>query len=191
MFTQAPVVSGNYADSAKPEIAGWTREVAPDPVEIRPLRPEDRSELQRWFATVSMESRYARFLGYVTELTPAQWRYLTEVDGHDHVAFLAFFEGRLAGVARWIREVEEPDTAEIAFLIGDDLQRRGIGARLCARLVDAAHAHGVQRFRAYVMPDNRGIRRLLAAPAFEGMRDRGGLVEVALRRAVVEAPAAA
>lgn len=164
---------------------------APEPLDIRPLRPDDRPELQRWFATVSMESRYARFLGYVTELTPAQWKYLTEVDGHDHVAFVAFFEGRLAGVARWIREAEAPDTAEVAFLIGDDVQRRGIGAKLCAHLVDAARAHGIRRFRAYVMPDNRGIRRLLAAPAFEAMRDRGGLVEVALRGDAVEAPAAA
>jgi RimJ/RimL family protein N-acetyltransferase len=148
---------------------------------VRPIRAEDQPALQRWFATVSPESRYARFLGFVTELSPKQWSYLTEVDGHDHVAYLAWHEGRIAGVARWIRYPEEPDLAEVAFLVGDDVQRRGIGTRLCAQLVDAARDHGVRRFRAYVLPHNLGIRRLLGAPAFERIHDSGGVIEVTIR----------
>ena len=99
MFPQTLAISGN------------SREAAIDPIYVRPLRPDDRPALERWFATVSMASRYARFLGFVTELSPQMWRYLTEIDRHDHVAFVAFYDGRLAGVGRWIRE--DPDTAEI------------------------------------------------------------------------------
>lgn len=152
-------------------------------LELTPIQPADRAALQRWFATVSDESRYARFLGSVKELSTSQWQYLTTVDGHDHVAYLARCQGAIAGVARWIRIPEEPDLAEVAFLIGDEFQRRGVGTRLCARLVEAAREHGVRRFRAYVLPDNRGIRRLLGGPAFEQVRDTGGVIDVRIRDA--------
>src|SRR3954470_15786676 len=95
VIEQSQAVKGDYANT---QIAA-----AELPVDIRPIRPDDRPALERWFATVSPESRYARFLGFVTELSPGQWRYLTEVDGRDHVAYLAWYQGRIAGVARWIR----------------------------------------------------------------------------------------
>jgi acetyltransferase len=150
-------------------------------VELRPIRPEDQPALQRWLATVSPESRYARFLGYVSDLSAPQWRYLTSVDGHDHVAFVARRGGEIAGVGRWIRFADEPEVAEIAFLIGDRFQRQGIGRRLCARLIEEARAHGVRQFRGYVLPHNRGIRRLLAAPALERLRDSGRVIDVKIR----------
>lgn len=152
-------------------------------VEVKAIRPDDQAALRRWFATVSPESRYARFLGFVSELSAKQWRYLTEVDGHDHVALVAWRGGEVAGVGRWIRFEDDPGLAEIAFLVGDDVQRTGIGTLLCARLVDAARAHGVERFRGYVLPHNRGIRRLLAAPMFERIRDTGRLIDVKIRDA--------
>jgi len=150
-------------------------------VELRAIRPDDQPALQRWLATVSPESRYARFLGFVSDLSSKQWHYLTEVDGHDHVAFVARCDGKIAGVARWIRFADEPDLAEIAFLVGDDLQRKGIGTLLCARLVAAARANGIRRFRGYVLPHNRGIRRLLAAPMFERLADTGRSIDVRIR----------
>lgn len=152
-------------------------------IELREISPADRPALERWFATVSPESRYARFHGVVSELSPKQWQYLTEVDGHDHVAYVARRDGRILGVGRWIRFSDEPDLAEIAFLVGDDFQRQGVGSRLCARLIEAARAHGVRRFRGYVLPYNRGIRRLLAAPELERLRDTGRLIDVQIRDA--------
>jgi RimJ/RimL family protein N-acetyltransferase len=157
------------------------RGTRPGALHVRPIRPDDQPALERWFATVSPESRYARFLGFVTELSPRQWSYLTQVDGHNHVAFVAWCDGALAGVARWIRLEEEPEVAEVAFLIGDALQRRGIGTALCAQLVAAARDHGVRRFRAHVLPYNQGIRKLLAAPAFRRVRDSGNVIDVSIR----------
>lgn len=151
---------------------------SPPSVVVRAIRPDDQPALQRWFATISPESRYARFLGYVTQLSSKQWSYLTHVDGHNHVAYLAWRDGQLAGVGRWIRLEEDPELAEIAFLVGDEHQRTGIGTRLCAQLVEAARTRGVRRFRAHVLPRNSGIRRLLSAPAFERIADRGNVIDV-------------
>jgi RimJ/RimL family protein N-acetyltransferase len=148
---------------------------------VRAICPDDQPALKRWFARISPESRYARFLSHVTELSPKQWSYLTAVDGHNHVAYVAMQGGQLAGVARWIRVADDPETAELAFLVGDEFQRTGIGTRLCARLVEAAREHGVRRFRAYVLTHNIGIRRLLDAPGFERLRSSGNTIEVRIR----------
>jgi acetyltransferase len=150
---------------------------------LAPIRPEDQPGLRSWLASVSPESRYARFLGYVTELSPKQWHYLTEVDGHDHAAFVARRAEEIAGVGRWIRFPEDPELAEIAFLIGDAHQRTGVGSALMDRLIEEARAHGVRRFRGYVLPHNRGIRRLLARPPLERLRDTGRLIDVQIRGA--------
>ena len=57
------------------------------PVALRPVVPEDRARLAEGFAELSRESRRLRFLGSVSTLNDAQLRYLTDVDGRDHVAW--------------------------------------------------------------------------------------------------------
>lgn len=152
-----------------------------DSLSLRAIQPEDLPALQQWFAKVSPEARYARFLGHVSELRPAQWRYLTRVDGHDHVALVAWLSGSVVGVGRWIRDPQEPRVAEIAFLVGDEHQRQGIGSRLRDALVAAARVREIDRLRAYVLPGNRGIRRLLLrGSGLEIVFDRGTLLEFAL-----------
>jgi RimJ/RimL family protein N-acetyltransferase len=146
------------------------------------IEAADLEPLRRFFDGVSAESRYARFLGHIRDLSPAMWRYLTHVDGQDHVAYVACQGGprEIVGVGRWIRLDNDPTTAEIAFLIGDAHQRQGIGRLLCAALIDAARGHEIRRLRAFVLPDNRGIRRLLRGDGLRPLRDVGNVVDVEL-----------
>lgn len=145
---------------------------------VRELYPSDEPMLRAWFATLSSDARYHRFHG-IAELSPADWRYLTRVDQHDHVAILALRGGQLAGVARMIRLCDARDIAEVAFLIGDGLQRRRIGSVLRDTLIAIARARGYRKLCAYVLPDNVAIRRLLGTPDAH-LVDRGGLLEVAV-----------
>jgi RimJ/RimL family protein N-acetyltransferase len=158
-------------------LEGWREG---DQVGIHAIAPEDLPALRRWFDGVSPEARYARFLGHISDLSPALWRYLTTVDGQDHVAYVAWLAGSIVGVGRWIRTADEPDLAEIAFLVGDAHQRRGVGGRLRDALIAAARARGIARFRAYVLPDNRAIRRLLTSAQLATTHDGGTTVDVAL-----------
>jgi len=132
------------------------------PITIRPVLPDDTIPLRAFLGELSAETRYMRFHQVVSDFTPAQWRYLTCVDGRDHVALVACVGRRIVGVCRYIRDRQRPDVAEVAFVVSDELQHRGLGRRLRDRLVSAARANGIRSFEAFVTPQNLRIRRLLS-----------------------------
>jgi len=130
---------------------------------IRQVRGTDAPLLADGFARLSARSRQLRFLGPKKMLSAAELRYLTEVDHHDHEAIgaLSPAEGRGVGIARYIRDADDPRAAEIAVTIADDWQGRGLGTELLARLSDRARQAGIGRFTATVSADNVAMPRLL------------------------------
>jgi RimJ/RimL family protein N-acetyltransferase len=139
------------------------------PVLIRPIRADDGERLSASHARLSPESRYRRFLSAKPELTGADVRYLVEVDGRDHIA-LVVTQPSLPGepivaVARCIRIPASPDTGEVAIVVADALQGKGIGTRLVSRLAELAVAQGITRFRATMLSENLPIQRLLTGLA--------------------------
>ena len=136
-------------------------------VAVRHIRPEDAAELKRGFEKLTPQSRYRRFLGGVTSLSDAQLRYLTEVDGHDHVAIVATIQPPGAepvglGVARYVRAAEDPEVAEIAITVQDEWQGLGVGRLLGLVLARAALERGVKRFSGEILADNDVVQALLA-----------------------------
>lgn len=134
-------------------------------VTLRHVRPDDAAELQRGLARLSQESRYRRFLGALKTLTEEQLRYLTCVDGRDHVAIVAIGHGPAGdsglGIARFVRLREEPAVAEAAITVIDDAQGKGLGRLLALTLALAAYERGVRRFRGSILPGNSAVRELL------------------------------
>ena len=130
---------------------------------IRQVRGTDAPMLADGFARLSTRSRQLRFLGPKKMLSGAELRYLTEVDHHDHEAIgaLSPAEGRGVGIARYIRDADDPEAAEIAVTIADDWQGRGLGTELLVRLSDRARQAGIGRFTATVSADNVAMPRLL------------------------------
>lgn len=129
---------------------------------IRPVRPADASLLVDGFSRLSARSVQLRFLAPKTRLSAAEVRYLTDVDHHDHEAIGALSpDGRGVGIARYIRSVSDPASAEVAVTIVDDWQRRGLGGELMGRLSDHARQARIRRFTAVVSADNTGIAGLL------------------------------
>ncbi len=155
---------------------------------VRSIRPSDLGRLRTAFDALSQESRYQRFHAHVAELPAASWRYLTEVDGRDHVALVAQVADRIVGVARFIRLQKRSDRAEVAFVVADDFQRRGVGRVLLAALVEQAVSRGVRAFVAAVLSDNLGIRRLLASPPLTPLSDRGDRLVVELPHELMPGP---
>lgn len=145
---------------------------------IRELHASDEPALRSWFTSQSAESRYQRFHGPTSDLSPAHWRYLTRIDHDNHIAIIALVDGDLVGVARMVRLDER--RAELSFLVDDDLQRRGIGSILRDTLISLARARRYDTLCAYVLRENAAIRRLLAGIGAP-MNDRGDVIEVALR----------
>ena len=165
-------------------------------IAIRPIRADDGERLQASHARLSPESRYRRFLSAKPHLSGSDARYLVEIDGCDHVALVATLpelEGEpIVGVARYVRLPENREVAEVAIVVNDDYQRRGMGAELVQRLAQAAVQRGVRRFRATMLGDNVPIHRLferLAAGPIERSRI-GGLSEMELPLPGAESPGA-
>src|SRR3954452_11467383 len=116
------------------------------PVFVRPIVPEDKPLLVEGLKLMSPETAMKRFLTPKVTFTAAELRYLTEVDQHDHIAFVAVDArraGPLTAVARSVRTA--PDTAELAVVVGDPWQGLGLGRRLVRLVTDAAAREGVSR----------------------------------------------
>jgi RimJ/RimL family protein N-acetyltransferase len=122
---------------------------------VRPLRPDDKRRIAQAFERLSPESRYRRFFTPTSGLTASELSYLTEVDHHDHEALAAVNpeNGMIVGVARYVRS-EDPTEAEVAVVVGDPWQGRGVATALLQRLVGRAREEGIDHFVALVMSDN-------------------------------------
>jgi RimJ/RimL family protein N-acetyltransferase len=151
------------------------------PILIRPIHADDRDRLRDSHERLSPETRYRRFLAVKPHLTSADVRYLVDIDGRDHVALVATLpeadEEPIVGVARFIRIPDEPEVAEVAIVVNDALQGRGVGTELLARLAEEAVARGVRRFRATMLADNLVVHRLFESLA-AGPVDRRRVGEI-------------
>src|SRR5215469_8174874 len=145
--------------------AGGKRVVLRDgsKVLIRQVQPADAPLLADGFARLGDKSRRMRFLARKDQLSAAELRYFTDVDHHDHEALGALdqADGRGVGIARYIRDADDPHAAEIAVTIVDDWQGRGLGTELLARLSARARSEGIHRFTALVADDNVAMAALL------------------------------
>jgi protein lysine acetyltransferase len=147
-------------------------------VRIRPIQAEDKVMLVLGIGKLSERTVYRRFLSPKRSFTHAELRYLTEVDGHDHVAFVAEpaeEPGTLIGVGRWVRQREEPDMAEVAIVVADCWQGRGVGSLIAAALAAEARDHGIGRFTARMLSDNLPAQRLMAKLAGHLERTHDGM----------------
>jgi len=148
---------------------------------IRPVHHDDAPLMADGFARLSAESRNLRFLTGKAKLSAAELRYFTEVDHHDHEALGAVdpADGRGLGVARFIRNPDDPQAAEVAVTVIDEWQGRGLGTALFSRLAERAHQEGIRRFTALVAVDNEGVDGLLKSTGadFRVSRSEPGCVE--------------
>jgi len=148
--------------SAEHELADGTR------VTLRHIRPSDAEELNAGFHRLSPESRYRRFFSGINALSDDMLRYLTDVDGTDHVAIVAvgispdLKHETGYGVARFVRRRDDAHVAEAAITVVDDMQHKGLGRILGLALSEAALERGITRFRGEALASNTPMRQLLA-----------------------------
>ena len=152
---------------------------------FRPIEASDKEILAAGFARLSPESRYRRFFRSIDHLSDAQLKYLTEVDGTDHVAWVAILpdeppELQGVGVARWVRLRDEPDTAEGAVTVVDSLQGNGIGKTLLYLVTHVAIEKGIRKVRAWVLGDNHQVQQMLMELGARPGRWEAGALEMTI-----------
>jgi len=131
---------------------------------LRPIRPTDRERLVAALERLSPASRYLRFHAVVDHLTDAQIDFLTDIDHVGHEAIVVLDPKRPdlpgIGVARYVRERDEPTVAEAAITVADEFQGQGVGTLLLGALAGRARANGIEVFRSYVLDGNHGMLRV-------------------------------
>jgi RimJ/RimL family protein N-acetyltransferase len=158
-------------------------------VRLRPIRPDDRDRLIELYDRLSQHTAYQRFFSVMKRLPPDWAQILATVDYRRRLALVAEHEGpeggpELIAVGRY-EPTQREDTAEVAFVVQDGWQRRGLGTILLHGILDAATARGIRHFVAYVLADNARMLDLLRR--FTNVKGRmiaDGVVEVVFTRRV-------
>lgn len=148
-----------------PPPGGWPRAATlrdGSTVHLRPIRPQDAAELSALHERLSPETAYQRFFTIMARLPPNWARILARVDYDRRMALAAEGpDGRLVAVARYAWD-EGAGEAEIAIVVQDAWQGKGLGTRLLLELFAFGAERGIRRFRAHVLGENRRMLDLLA-----------------------------
>jgi len=142
---------------------------------------DDVPALVAFFADLSVRSRFLRFHGlalagdrFVRTLVAPDWAEKGSLIG----VMGDVGEERVVAVGNYVR-LRDPHTAEAAFAVADDFQRKGIGTRLLEQLAERAAAHGIEAFIAEVLPENQVMLSVFENIGFVPTRTLdGGVVEV-------------
>jgi ribosomal protein S18 acetylase RimI-like enzyme len=127
---------------------------------VRPLWNGDVETVAAVFAGLGDESRRRRFNAAKPCLTDSDLAGLARVDGSHH-ALVAHVLGHTRPIALAQLVRTGGDTAEVAFVVADEYQHRGIGSALTRMLLDDARAAGIKEITALATGDNRAAVALI------------------------------
>ena len=140
-------------------------------VRVRSIRPADASMDRAFFAGLSEQSRYMRFMQHLAELTPRLVRQFTQIDDTREMALVALAhtsaDEAIVGIARYVAETEqEGESAEFAIVIADAWQRHGVGRALMELLIDGARRRGLRRLIGNILAVNAPMLALATVLGF-------------------------
>jgi RimJ/RimL family protein N-acetyltransferase len=150
------------------------------PLAVRPIQPGDGDALVRFHQGLSAETTRLRYFSPHPTLSPDEVEHLTVVDHHVREALVVWAEGEIVAVARF-EGLDDPATAEVAFVVSDRWQHRGIATALLEVLARRAREQGIGRFEADALVENRPMLDVFERSPFTSTRTtRGGVTHVAL-----------
>lgn len=178
---QMPEVLERLVTTARQRLAAY---IEPIPIRVRdgtelllrPVLPGDSERILHGHIDLSGETLYRRFMSARVP-SPALMHYLSEVDYVDHFVWVVTeADGSPIADARFVRDVDDPTVAEIAFTVGDAYQGRGIGTFLMGALSVVARLDGVEKFSARVLFENAPMRAVMNRHGARWERDDPGIV---------------
>jgi acetyltransferase len=146
---------------------------------VKPLRSEDRESYLRALAALSPTTIALRYGRPRSSLSDHEVDDFLDNgrDGREALAALTADGQTIIGIARMARAGTEPDTAEVAVVVADEWQRRGVGHLLTTDLEECAMAAGYRHLYATSNLDNAGIGVLLRHHGFHATSASLGVME--------------
>ncbi|NUK57227.1 bifunctional acetate--CoA ligase family protein/GNAT family N-acetyltransferase [Streptomyces lunaelactis] len=128
---------------------------------IRPITTDDAERLVSFYEQVSDESKYYRFFAPYPRLSDKDVHRFTHHDYVDRVGLAVTVGGEFIATVRYDRinadgrpATTPADEAEVAFLVQDAHQGRGVASALLEHIAEVARERGIRRFAAEVLPAN-------------------------------------
>ncbi|MFG2059950.1 GNAT family N-acetyltransferase [Micromonospora sp. NPDC048871] len=131
-------------------------------VQLRPIQPSDAPAIVAMHARFSERTRYLRYFSPYPRIPERDLQRFVNVDHVDREAFVVLAGERIVAVGRYERLGPAAPDAEVAFVVEDAYQGRGIGSVLLEHLADAARRAGIVNFVAEVLPANGAMLRVFA-----------------------------
>ncbi|MFE6610821.1 GNAT family N-acetyltransferase [Amycolatopsis sp. NPDC057786] len=139
-------------------------------VHLRPVIPSDADGLVAFHGRLSERTRYFRYFGAYPRIPQRDLERFSVVDHHDRVAFVALLGDDIVAVGRYER-LEHGPSAEVAFVVDDAHQGRGLGSILLEHLAAAASECGLRRFVAEVLAENAAMVRVFRDAGYQVSRE--------------------
>jgi GNAT superfamily N-acetyltransferase len=173
---------GGMDGTSRTASRGATEEVLRDGsiVLVREIQPSDAAALVRFHEALSRESIRMRYFSAHPHLSAVETTRLTTVDHRDRQAYVAVVDGEIVAVGRYERNGSTAE-AEVAFIVADAWQGRGLGSLLLARLAEHARASGLRRLTASTLADNRPMLKVFLHSGLPLRRSTSsGIVDVTM-----------
>ena len=179
-------MSASMRDAMSEAINYAARELLRDggEIEIRALRREDEADMLAAVENTSAQSLQRRFFVMKRHFSDKERAFFMDIDFKNHVAIVALAEeaGRKAVVAGGRYIVFEPGRAEMAFVVIDAWQGRGVGSILMRHLVKLARDGGLQELTAEVLPENAAMIKVFGKFGFKpGSRRDPQVIHLSLK----------
>jgi acyl-CoA synthetase (NDP forming)/GNAT superfamily N-acetyltransferase len=131
-------------------------------VHLRQMQPSDADAIVALHSRLSERTRYLRYFSPYPSIPERDLQRFVNVDHHAREAFVVVSGSRIMAVGRYERLAPDSPDAEVAFVVEDAHQGRGIGSVLIEFLADAARQNGITRFVAEVLPQNGSMLRVFS-----------------------------
>ncbi|MFF2188296.1 GNAT family N-acetyltransferase [Streptomyces sp. NPDC058155] len=145
---------------------------------VRPITTDDAERLVSFYEQVSDESKYYRFFAPYPRLSDKDVYRFTHHDYVDRVGLAVTVGGEFVATVRYDRidaqgmPASAPaDEAEVAFLVQDAHQGRGIASALLEHIAAVARERGIRRFAAEVLPANNKMIKVFRDAGFTQKRN--------------------
>ena len=136
---------------------------------LRPISTDDADAVVAFHARLSDRTRYFRYFSPYPHIPERDLKNFVEVDHHDRVALVLWLGREIIAIGRYVR-LGQSGAAEVAFVVRDDHQGRGLGSILLEHLAAAARECGLTRFVAEVLTENHQMVRVFRDAGFEVSR---------------------
>jgi acyl-CoA synthetase (NDP forming)/GNAT superfamily N-acetyltransferase len=138
-------------------------------VHLRPILPSDADALIEFHGGLSVRTRYLRYFSAYPRMPERDVIRFTTVDHDDRVGLITLLADKIIAVGRYER-TPGTDEAEVAFVVADVHQGRGIGSVLLEHLAAAARERGIKRFTAVVLAENDAMLRVFRDAGYQTSR---------------------